>query len=115
MYLVGRVDRSVPRQQQRHYVHVPFLRREVQRRDPLARHRVGGGAVLQQRGGYLHLILLGCDVERRVAVLGGEETESRARWLVLTRSLTRGCAIICAAVISVKTPQCNAAVTTKAR
>lgn len=70
--LIAHVDGSVSSQQQRHDVHVAFLRREVQRRDSLACHRVGGGAVLQQRGGDLHLVLLGCDVKRRVAVLSTE-------------------------------------------
>lgn len=71
-HLVAHVYGSVPGQQQRHDVHVALLRCQVQRSDSLARHRVGGGAVLQQRGGYLHLILLRRDVERSVAVLGGD-------------------------------------------
>lgn len=77
-HLIAHVYGRVSSQQQRHYVHVAFLRCEVQRRDSLPRDRVGGGAVLQQRGGYLHLILLRCDVEGRVAVLG-EDGEGFSR------------------------------------
>lgn len=81
-HLIANVYGSIPCQQQRHDVHVALLRRQVERSDALPCHRVGGGAVLQQRGGYLHLILLGCDVEWRVAVLdengrrAGEVTRS---------------------------------------
>lgn len=68
-YLVAHVNRSVSSQQQRYYVHVAFLCCEVQRSDPLASHSVGGSTVFQQRGGYLHLILLSCNVKWCVAVL----------------------------------------------
>lgn len=70
LHLVARVDRSVSCQQQRHDVHVALLRRQMQRGDALPRHAVGGCAVFQQRGGNLQLVLLGSDVQRRVAVLG---------------------------------------------
>lgn len=81
-YLIAHVYRGVSSQQQRHDVHVAFLRREVQRGDALARHGVGGGAVLQEGGGDLHLVLLRCNVEGRVTVLGPEKQkrgESRYR------------------------------------
>lgn len=68
-HLIANIYGSIPRQQQRHDVHVALLRCQVERSDALPCHRVGGGTILQQRGGYLHLILLGCDVEWRVAVL----------------------------------------------
>lgn len=86
--LIAHVDGRVSSQQQRHDVHVAFLRREVQRRDSLACHRVGGGAVLQQRGGDLHLILLGCDVKRRVAVLSAERETEDSCVFVLTPTLS---------------------------
>lgn len=56
-------------QQERHQVHAALLRRQVDGADALPRHRVGVGAVLQQRGPDVHLVLLGGDVEGRVAVL----------------------------------------------
>lgn len=76
LHLVARVDRSVSCQQQRHDVHVALLRRQMQRGDALPRHAVGGCAVFQQRGGNLQLVLLGSDVQRRVAVLDRERTIS---------------------------------------
>lgn len=68
-HLVAHVDVGVLGQQERHQVHAALLRRQVDGADALPRHRVGVGAVLQQRGPDVHLVLLGGDVEGRVAVL----------------------------------------------
>lgn len=37
--------------------------------DALACYCIGVGAILQQRGPNLHLVLFGSDVQRRVAIL----------------------------------------------
>lgn len=68
-HLVAHVDVGVLGQQERHQVHAALLRRQVDGADALPRHRVGVGTVLQQRGPDVHLVLLGGDVEGRVAVL----------------------------------------------
>ncbi|TNN70599.1 hypothetical protein EYF80_019183 [Liparis tanakae] len=52
-----------------HQVHAALLGRQVNGADALPRDCVGVGAVLQQRGPDVHLVLLGGDVERRVAIL----------------------------------------------
>lgn len=58
-----------------------LLRRQMKRSDALFGQDVGLGAVLKQNCGDLHLVLLGGDVERRVAILvwgkeGGVTTEA---------------------------------------
>lgn len=68
-HLVAHVDIGVLGQQERHQVHAALLRCQVDGADALPRHCVGVGAVLQQRGPDVHLVLLGGDVEGRVAVL----------------------------------------------
>lgn len=68
-HLVAHVDIGVLDQQERHQVHAALLRRQVDGADALPRHCVGVGAVLQQRGPDVHLVLLGGDVEGCVAVL----------------------------------------------
>lgn len=70
LHLIAHVNWRISSQQQRHNVHVAFLSCEVERSDSLPRDCAGGGAVLQQRGGYLHLILLGSYVEWSIAILG---------------------------------------------
>lgn len=77
-HLVAHVDVGVLGQQERHQVNAALLRRQVDGADALPRHRVGVGAVLQQRGADVHLVLLGGDVEGRVAVL----PESKDRDLI---------------------------------
>lgn len=51
------------------HVGVALLRGQVQRCDALLGQDVGLGAVLQQHRSDFHLVLLGRDVERSVAVL----------------------------------------------
>lgn len=77
-HLVAEVDVGVPGEQQGHHVHVAVLRGEVQRGDALPRDGVGVRAVLQQRGGYVHLVLLGSYVQGCVTVLPTESTSLRA-------------------------------------
>ncbi|KAG7279924.1 hypothetical protein CRUP_021557, partial [Coryphaenoides rupestris] len=65
-------------------VHAALLSRQVNGADALPRHCVGVGAVLQQRGADVHLVLLGSDVERRaghvlVALAGGQVQRGIAR------------------------------------
>lgn len=68
-YLIAHVDVGVLGQQERHQVNAALLRRQVNGADALPRHCVSVGTVLQQRGPDVHLVLFGCNVEGRVAVL----------------------------------------------
>lgn len=69
MHLIAHVEVSVLGQQQWHQVHAALLCCQVNGADALTRHRVGVGTVLQQCGPNVHLVLLGSNVEWRVAVL----------------------------------------------
>ena len=74
-HLSGCVDvRSLP-EQQAHHVCVTLLGGQMQRTDPLLGQDLGLGPVLQQGQRYGRLFLLGCDVQRGVAVLDhGEQS-----------------------------------------
>lgn len=73
-YLSLDVDLGSFAEEQGRHVRVALLRRQMKRSDALLGHDVGLGSVLKQNRGDLHLVLLGGDVERRVAVLvGGRE------------------------------------------
>lgn len=56
-----------------------LLRGQVHRADALPGDGVGVRAVLQQGGGDVHLILLGSNVQRSVAILEGKQGELTAR------------------------------------
>lgn len=75
--LVAEVDVGLFGDKQRDHVRPALLRRQVERRDPLQGLGVGRGAVLKQTVGHFHLVLLGGDVERRVAILDGKERSSK--------------------------------------
>lgn len=77
-HLIAHVDVRVLGQQQWHQVHAALLRCQVNGADALPCHRVGVGAVLQQCGPNVHLVLFGSDVERRVAILQQAE---EMQWL----------------------------------
>lgn len=79
-HLIAHIDVSVLGQQQRHKVHAAFLRCQVNGTDALPRHCVGVGAVLQQSGPDVHLVLFGSNVERRVAILTTRNGKSEVRW-----------------------------------
>lgn len=71
--LGGCVDVSSLSEQQARHLGVALLRCEVQRADPLLGQDVRLCAVLQQRQRDLRLVLLGCNVEWGVAILGGSK------------------------------------------
>lgn len=72
--LVAEVDIGVSGEQQWHHVHVAVLGGEVHGGDALPGDGVGVRAVLQQRGGDVHLVLLGSYVQGCVTILPTENT-----------------------------------------
>lgn len=72
-YLGGHVDLGSFAQEQSSHVGVALLGGQMERRDSLLCQDVGLSSVLQQNRSYFHLVLLGCDVERSVAVLIHED------------------------------------------
>lgn len=68
-YLGLDVDLGAFADEQSHHVCVALLRCQMKGSDALLGHDVGLGAVLKQNCGDFHLVLLGGDVERRVAIL----------------------------------------------
>lgn len=75
-HLIAQVDIRVSTQEQRHHVHVPFLCRKMDGRNPLPGNRVCISTVLQQGRGYVHLVLLGRDVQWCIAILSKPITRS---------------------------------------
>lgn len=76
LYLIAHVNVGALGQEQWHQVHAALLRRQVNGADALPRHGVGVGAVLQQCGPDVHLVLFGSDMQRRVAILRQRERKS---------------------------------------
>lgn len=68
-HLVPHIDVGLFGKEQSRDVGTALLSSQVQRRDALQRLGVGRGPVLQEAARHLDLVLLGGDVQRRVAVL----------------------------------------------
>lgn len=78
-YLCLGVDLGSLADEQGSHVCMALLRGQMERCDPLLGQDVGLSSVLQQHCGDLHLVLLGGDVQRSVAVLvrATEKRESK--------------------------------------
>lgn len=87
-YLGEHVDLGSLAQEQSSHVGMALLGGQMERRDPLLCQDVGLSSVLQQNCGYFHLVLLGCDVERSVAVLIHEDTGEKMVSVVTMVSVT---------------------------
>ena len=69
VYLVAQVSIGLFGQQESHHLRVALLSRQVEGGHALHRLCVRRAPILQQTAGHLQLVLLGGDVQRRVAVL----------------------------------------------